>query len=80
MPPNEETADSPQADLQQGVVFGPHIVALIDFLGQSSELAKWDFYPDTDGKMAEWLLAVARSRTLLANARPTSMICESCGT
>jgi hypothetical protein len=25
------------------VMFGLHVVALIDFLGQASELAKWEF-------------------------------------
>jgi len=41
--------------------FGLHVVALIDFLGQASELAKWDFVPDTPQKMAEWIPAVRRS-------------------
>jgi hypothetical protein len=43
------------------VVFGPHAVVLIDFLGQASELAKWDFAPGTAGRRAEWLSAVQNS-------------------
>ena len=39
-------------------MFGPHIVALIDFLGQSSELAKWDFIPNTVTETAVWVPAV----------------------
>jgi hypothetical protein len=39
-------------------IFGPHVVALIDFLGQSSELAKWDFVPTTVTETAKWVPAV----------------------
>lgn len=42
-------------------VFGPHVVTLIDFLGQASELAKWDFVPETPEQEAEWTAAVRRS-------------------
>lgn len=41
--------------------FGRHVVALIDFLGQSSELAKWDYEPDTPQLMEKWIPAVRSS-------------------
>jgi len=41
--------------------FGPHVVALIDFLGHAGELAKWDFVPGTVTEMAEWVPAVRNS-------------------
>jgi hypothetical protein len=41
--------------------FGRHVVALIDFLGQSSELAKWDYEPDTPQRMEKWIPAVRSS-------------------
>lgn len=40
--------------------FDLRVVALIDFVGQSSELAKWDFIPGPE-QMAEWLSAVKKS-------------------
>jgi len=43
------------------VVFGLYVVALIDFLGQSSELAKWDFAPANPDQGAEWFRAVQAS-------------------
>lgn len=36
---------------------GPHVVVLIDLLGQSSELAKWDFVPNTVKETATWVPA-----------------------
>ena len=38
--------------------FGPHVVTLIYFLGQASELAKWNFTPLNPAQMKEWLPAV----------------------
>jgi hypothetical protein len=43
------------------IAFGPHVLALIDFLGQASELAKWAFVPGTRQQMAEWIPAVRNS-------------------
>lgn len=38
-------------------MFGPHAVAMIDFLGQTRELAQWDFIPNTPGQVAQWVQA-----------------------
>lgn len=42
------------------VTIGWYVVALVDFLGQSSELAKWDFVPDDTGTEA-WVPAVRKT-------------------
>ena len=59
------TNDGPLLDAASNsdgmTVFGPHVVTLIDFLGQASELAKWDFVPETPEQEAEWTAAVRRS-------------------
>jgi hypothetical protein len=39
-------------------MFGRHVVTLIDFLGQSSELAKWDHSPATLSPTDPWVQAV----------------------
>ncbi len=39
------------------VMFGHHAVALIDFLGQAAELAKWDFLPNSPSQAAEFVTA-----------------------
>lgn len=39
-------------------LFGLHVLALIDFLGQASELAKWDSVPQHFPPPADWLDAV----------------------
>lgn len=40
---------------QEMLMFGPHAVAMIDFLGQTQQLARWDFIPNTPGQVAEWV-------------------------
>ena len=40
------------------LMFGLHVVALMDILGQSSELAKWDYLPPTSSPSASWIQAV----------------------
>jgi hypothetical protein len=52
-----DPADAP-ADF---AMIGWHVVALIDFLGQSSHLAKWDFVPQSASQQTEWLNAVRAS-------------------
>jgi len=42
-------------------MFGPHVVALIDFLGQASALARWDFVPSGAAEVSQWSLAVRQS-------------------
>lgn len=37
------------------VMFGLHAVAMIDFLGQTQQLARWDFIPNTPAQVAEWI-------------------------
>lgn len=51
IPPFDMSAD-------ELAMLGPHVVALVDFLGQSSELAKWDFVPTTVAETATWVPAV----------------------
>lgn len=48
-------------DPTDAAMFGWHVVALIDILGQSSQLAKWDFVPDSLSPQSEWLEAVRAS-------------------
>lgn len=50
-------------------MIGPHVVALIDFLGQSSELAKWDFVPNTVTETAVWMPAVQNTMGLVLTWR-----------
>jgi len=53
--------DRPTSACAEGgdtVVFGPYVVALVDFLGQASELAKWDFAPGNADQSAQWFRAV----------------------
>lgn len=50
-----------QAGTSEMAMFGPHVVALIDFLGQSGQLAKWDFVPSNVGEVGEWVKAVRES-------------------
>ncbi len=45
-------------DHEGQVMFGHHVVTLIDFLGQKSKLAKWDFMPETEYDKQEFLGAV----------------------
>lgn len=40
------------------VMFGQHVVTLIDFLGQQSGLAKWDFLPKTEHDQQRFIAAV----------------------
>lgn len=58
MATNEVRPASVDAIKDGMAMFGPHAVALIDFLGQSSELAKWDFVPSTIAETAVWVPAV----------------------
>ena len=37
------------------ITFGHHVVALVDFVGQSSALAKWDFLPDSPAAMGKFV-------------------------
>lgn len=50
-----------QTSASEMAMFGPHVVALIDFLGQSNQLARWDCVPSTVGKVDEWVKAVRES-------------------
>jgi hypothetical protein len=43
------------------VPFGYHVVALIDLLGQTSELAKWDYLPDKESEKLAFIEAVRAS-------------------
>lgn len=61
MQPTDEQGQQSTRDLKPGANFGQHVVALIDLLGQSSELAKWDFVPTSNSEMERWLTAVKSS-------------------
>lgn len=50
-------------------MFGPHVVTLIDFLGQSGQLVKWDFSPETVGEVDEWTRAVRQSMGIVMAGR-----------
>lgn len=41
-----------------GFTFGHHVVALIDFLGQARDLAKWDYLPQSEDEQPEFISAV----------------------
>lgn len=43
------------------IMVGLHVIALIDLLGQSSELAKWDSVPQSFPPPPEWLQAARNS-------------------
>lgn len=55
---NEGPASLTETSSDGTAMFGPHVVALIDFLGQSNELSKWDFVPNTVTETAKWVPAV----------------------
>jgi hypothetical protein len=55
--PSEHCQPSKDGDAES-LPFGPHAVALVDFLGQSAGLAEWDFSPVTDDQREGWLAAV----------------------
>lgn len=58
MTEGERHPHSPKTDACDGVKFSHHIVAVIDFLGQAAELAKWDSLPTTPQEEASFLVAV----------------------
>ena len=43
------------------VKFGHHVVALVDFVGQSSELEKWNYLPTHEGELQEFIRAAKAS-------------------
>jgi len=55
---NEGRSESADASSDAMAMFGPHVVALIDFLGQSTELAKWDYLPAALSPSHPWVQAV----------------------
>lgn len=61
MTASERHPHSPNTDACDGVKFSHHIVAVIDFLGQAAELAKWDALPNTPREVASFQTAVQRS-------------------
>jgi len=58
---SDEQPTSPQTNRDGVAVFGRHVIALIDFLGQASELEKWDSAPGTAAQMTAWRLAAQNS-------------------
>ena len=49
------------ADSEGVAQFGCYVVALVDVLGQASELAKWNHVPDSLDLQSDWLTAVRAS-------------------
>jgi len=58
----EERTNAPQPD----IMFGPHVVAFVDLVGQSQKLMQWDYSPDESSfphfLESESRLAVGESR------------------
>lgn len=51
------------------VMFGHHVVAIIDFLGQASKLAQWDFLPRSPQEEAQFVNAIRKSFGLIHASR-----------
>lgn len=58
---NNEPAPTVDTATDGVAMFGPHVVTMIDLLGQSAELMKWDFVPNTIAETAKWVPAVRNS-------------------
>lgn len=56
-----EGPNAGQPDEAGTSIFGPYVVLLVDFLGQSNDLAKWNFLPSTVREAADWTIAVRNS-------------------
>lgn len=53
--------EAPNEDGGDGLIFGHHVVALVDFLGQASELSQWDFLPTDEREMTQFIEALRKT-------------------
>jgi hypothetical protein len=58
MATNEGQPAAPATGSDRMAMFGPHVVTLIDFLGQSAALLDWDYTPTSVSPADTWVRAV----------------------
>jgi len=51
-----------QRPFTEKIVAGHYVVALIDIMGQSDELAKWNYTPDRENPQPDWMRALENTR------------------